>query len=103
LETILNLAKKVAEQAEVFHVSLKETPVGFEANRLKTLETGEATSVSLRIIKDGKVGFATTTRLDKPQELVAGLVDGLHAIGLDADQPSPFRRNTMACTGVELG
>ena len=70
METILNLAKKVAEQAEVFHVSLKETPVGFETNRLKTLETGEATSVSLRIIKDGKVGFSTTTRLDKPQELV---------------------------------
>lgn len=75
METILNLAKKVAEQAEVFHVSLKETPVGFEANRLKTLETGEATSVSLRIIKDGKVGFATTTRLDRPQELVAMAVE----------------------------
>jgi PmbA protein len=70
LETVLKLAKKVADEAEVFHVSLKETPVGFEANRLKMLETGEATSVSLRIVKDGKIGFSTTTRLDRPQELV---------------------------------
>jgi len=70
VENILKLAKKVAEQAEVFHVSLRETPVGFEANRLKTLETGEATSVSLRIIKNGRIGFATTTGVDRPQELV---------------------------------
>lgn len=70
MDTILKLAKKVAEQAEVFHVALKETPVGFEANRLKTLETGEATSVSLRIVKDGRLGFATTTGVDRPQELV---------------------------------
>ena len=70
MENILTLAKKVAEEAEVFHVTLQETPVGFEANRLKMLETGEATSISLRIVKDGKIGFATSTRTDKPQELV---------------------------------
>ncbi|MCK4786402.1 MAG: hypothetical protein KAV87_21775 [Desulfobacteraceae bacterium] len=39
-------------------------------NRLKVLETSESTSVSLRIVKDGKIGFSTTTRLDKPQALV---------------------------------
>lgn len=70
MEDILALAKKVAEEAEVFTVSLTEMPVGFEANRLKMLETGQATSVSLRIIKDGRIGFATTSRLDRPQELV---------------------------------
>ena len=70
MENILNLAKKVAEEAEVFVVSSKETPVGFEANRLKMLETSESTYVSLRIVKDGKIGFATTTRLDDPEVLV---------------------------------
>ncbi|MCK4697343.1 MAG: TldD/PmbA family protein, partial [Dehalococcoidia bacterium] len=60
VEEILNLAKKVAEEAEVFLVSSKETPVGFEANRLKMLETSESTSISLRIVRDGKIGFATT-------------------------------------------
>lgn len=70
MENILALAKKVAEEAEVFLVSSRETPVGFEANRLKRLETRETTSVSLRIVKDGRIGFASTTRLDDPQALV---------------------------------
>ena len=61
MERILELAKKVADEAEVFLVTLEETPVGFEANRLKMLETRESTSVSLRIIKGGRIGFATTT------------------------------------------
>ncbi len=70
MEKILDLARRVADEAEVFQATLLETPVGFEANRLKMLETGEATSVSLRVVKDGKIGFSTTTRLDDPQALV---------------------------------
>jgi PmbA protein len=70
LEDILARAKKVADEAEVFLVSSKETPVGFEANRLKMLETRETTSLSLRIVRDGRIGFASTTRLDDPQALV---------------------------------
>lgn len=70
MEDILKRAKRVAEEAEVFRVSSTETPVGFEANRLKRLETRETTSVSLRIVKDGRIGFASTTRLDDPQALV---------------------------------
>ena len=70
MENMLERAKKVAEEAEVFLVSSKETPVGFEANRLKMLETSESTSVSLSIVRGGKIGFATTTRLDNPQALV---------------------------------
>ncbi len=70
MEDILALAKKVADEAEVFLVTTKETPVVFEANRLKMLETKESVSVSLRIIKNGKIGFSSTTRLDDPQMLV---------------------------------
>ena len=36
MEEILELARKVAEEAEVFQVSSEETPVHFEANRLKS-------------------------------------------------------------------
>jgi len=75
LEDILKRAKKVAEEAEVFLVTLRETPVGFEANRLKVLETRESTSVSLRIIKGGKIGFATTTKLSDPEALVGMAVE----------------------------
>ncbi|MGL5865398.1 MAG: nitrite/sulfite reductase [Dermatophilaceae bacterium] len=38
--------------------------------------------------------------LDVPPDAVPSLVAGLETLGL-ATAPSPFRRNTMACTGIE--
>jgi sulfite reductase (ferredoxin) len=38
--------------------------------------------------------------LDVPEENVAALVDELDGLGLQSD-PSPWRRATMACTGIE--
>jgi len=56
---ILGAARKVAEEAEVFLFSSRSTPVQFEANRLKGIETKERTGVALRIFREGRVGFAT--------------------------------------------
>ncbi|MDO8309114.1 MAG: nitrite/sulfite reductase [Actinomycetota bacterium] len=39
--------------------------------------------------------------LDVDPARVAGLVHGLESLGLRVEAPSPFRRNAMACTGVE--
>jgi len=58
---VLRSARKVAEQAEVFWVSSRETPVHFEANELKQIETKEGASVALRIFREGKIGFATAS------------------------------------------
>jgi len=70
IELILSLATKVAEGAEVFLVSFEETPVIFEANRLKQLHTRQGLSIALRIIRGGKIGLATTTRLEDAASLV---------------------------------
>ncbi|MFC2020344.1 TldD/PmbA family protein [Chloroflexota bacterium] len=70
MESILEKAKKVAEEAEVFMVSSEETPVQFEANRLKYIQSKQSTGVALRIIKEGKIGYATTTRLEDGQKLL---------------------------------
>jgi len=70
VENILARAKKVAEEAEVFMVSSEETPLQFEANRLKHIQSKQSRSVALRIIKGGKVGYASTTKMDDSQELV---------------------------------
>ncbi len=63
MEKILSLAKKVAEEAEVYVVTSEETPVQFQANRLKHIQSKQSTNVALRIIKDGKIGYATATSL----------------------------------------
>jgi sulfite reductase (ferredoxin) len=39
--------------------------------------------------------------LDVADDEVAGAVEGLRGLGLEAT-PSPFRRSTMACTGIEF-
>lgn len=75
MEQILARAKKVAGEAEVFQVSSEETQVRFEANRLKQLQTNQTTSVALRIIKDGRIGYATTTGTGDIQELVRNAVE----------------------------
>lgn len=70
LEQVLDLASRRADQAEVFGVQSVHTPVTFEANRLKLVETKETRGASLRVIVGGKVGLASATRLDAPQDLV---------------------------------
>ena len=75
MEEILARAKKVAGEAEVYEVSSEETQVRFEANRLKQLQTSQSTSVALRIIKDGRIGYATTTGISDSQQLVKDAVE----------------------------
>ena len=75
MKDILAQATKVAEEAEVFTVALEETEVHFETNRLKHLQSSQQTSVALRIVKQDKLGYATTTRLDGNQNLVSNAVE----------------------------
>jgi len=70
MENILAQAKKVSEEAEVFMVASEETPIQFEANRLKHIQSKQSTSVALRIIRQGKIGYSATTKLGDSQSLV---------------------------------
>lgn len=71
MERILEQARKVAEATEVFFVTAEETPVQFEANRLKHIQNKQSTSVALRIVKNGRLGYATGTDVSDSQSLVA--------------------------------
>ncbi len=75
MEDILAQAKRVAEAAEVFMVSSEEMPVQFEANRLKHVQSKQSTHLALRIIKEGRLGYATTTEPSDRQSLVANAVE----------------------------
>jgi PmbA protein len=75
MDQILSLAKKVAQEAEVYQISSEETQVRFEANHLKQLQTGQQTNIALRIIKDGRIGYATTTSTSDGQRLVDNAIE----------------------------
>jgi PmbA protein len=75
LEEILSKARKSAEQAEVFFSAVDDTPVIFEANRLKQMQTNEGMMVALRLVKSGRIGFSTATTLDDIDSLVSRAVE----------------------------
>ena len=77
LEELLAQAKKQADQAEVFQVTSRSTPISFEANRLKSVDARESSGVALRIIKDGRIGFSSTTDMADMDGLVARAVEML--------------------------
>jgi PmbA protein len=75
MEAILAEAKKTAQAAEVFRLASEETQVRFEANRLKQLQTNQTTTLALRIVKDGRTGYATTTGEGDARALVAAALE----------------------------
>jgi PmbA protein len=70
VEDLLAKAKRLAEEAEVFIVTSEETPVQFEANRLKHIQSKQTNRVALRIINQGKIGYAATTDQNHYQSLI---------------------------------
>ncbi len=71
MEEILARAKKIAEEAEVFIVTSENTPIQFEANRLKHAHTHQSTTVALRLVRQGRIGYATATGQDNLERLVS--------------------------------
>ena len=75
-DAILTAARRAgAQQAEVFAVRTEETPVRFEANRLKEINARQMSGVALRVIVDGRIGFASSTRPGDVEELVTAAVE----------------------------
>ena len=70
LQQVLERAKAVSEQAEVFYLTGRSRPVVFEANRLKSLVGRESSGIALRLIKNGRIGFSSTTHWDGADTLV---------------------------------
>ena len=75
LDLVLEKAKKLAQEAEVFWVRRKDTPLGFEANRLRHLEEKASASLTLRVIKDGRIGLSATTNIEDLDGLVSRAVE----------------------------
>jgi len=75
VENILALARKTAEASEIFTVAAEETSVQFETNRLKHIQSKQSTSIALRIIKEGRLGYATTTDPDDIDNLINNAVE----------------------------
>ncbi|MHC4480953.1 MAG: PmbA/TldA family metallopeptidase, partial [Planctomycetota bacterium] len=69
-ERVLEAACRRFGQAEVCEESAESIAVSFEDNRLKEISTRQVRGVGLRVICEGRIGFASTTDLRDPSRLV---------------------------------
>ncbi|NEO56090.1 MAG: TldD/PmbA family protein [Okeania sp. SIO3B5] len=74
VEQILKLATNKAEAVEIYYLSTQETPIKFENNCLKSLQTKAQQGVALRLIYQGRLGFASSTDLTRIEDLVAAAI-----------------------------
>ncbi|MBI2858646.1 MAG: TldD/PmbA family protein, partial [Chloroflexi bacterium] len=74
-EDVLFEAGKASEQSEVFCAVTMETPVRFEANRLKEIQGRETSVLTLRLVKQGRIGLASVSGSLDPKEVVRMAVD----------------------------
>ena len=70
IEKVIDLAKQKGIEAEVYYLSSQDTPIEFANNRLKSLQTKAVEGIALRVIKDGRLGFASASDLSRLDELV---------------------------------
>lgn len=75
VEQLLELAQPRVDSAEVYYVASQDTPISFENNRLKSLETKALRGVALRVIHNGRLGFASSTDLTRLNDLVDAAID----------------------------
>ena len=72
---ILKQLLSEADQAEIVHVHGESTTVGFESNRLKRSQVAETTGIALRVVKDGRLGFAASSDETATERLVTNVLE----------------------------
>jgi PmbA protein len=97
MEELLKLARQQAAAAEVYQITAEETPVHFQANHLKAIESKQSAGISLRIIKDGRLGYAAASGAFDRRKLVETAVE-TSQFGLPAkfDFPSAASFSTVS-------
>jgi PmbA protein len=91
---ILTRVASQTEQAEVIQVRSESTEVSFEANRLKSSQVEETTGVAVRVVKEGRLGFAASSDLSAMDKLVSNVLESSAygdeiPIVFPAPQPAP--------------
>ncbi|OGC42467.1 hypothetical protein A2Y85_04700 [candidate division WOR-3 bacterium RBG_13_43_14] len=90
MEKILQEAMKKSDQAEVFSSEATTNILNYENGMLKDIESTIEKGISLRIIKNKRLGFAYTRNIHTENDLIANALQSLKG-GIDAPFtfPSP--------------
>ncbi|MDD2332726.1 MAG: TldD/PmbA family protein [Candidatus Cloacimonetes bacterium] len=70
MDKLIKMALEQAEQAEVYYTEESSDGISFNDGKLDKADSSLSSGLSLRLIKDGKVGFAHTRNLLDPAKMV---------------------------------
>ena len=103
MEKILEMAASHAEEAELYRVRSQTKEVGFQANKLKSVESAFEDGVGLRVIKNQRIGFSSLTDLSDPQDLINSALESAK-FGQEArfSLPHPGRIPSPQCYDSHL-
>ena len=116
MESIIELAKKNgASSSEVIYKNRSDNPVSFENNKLKSLESNQTSGIAVRLIKNNKIGIASSTDPDALENIVSSAIeaseygveatfefakenlnncrDGINPVSVEASHATPLRPN----------
>jgi PmbA protein len=91
METLLEISRKVSDQVEIYSLEQTADSVSFENAKLKDIDSNLQSGTSLRIIKEGNLGFAFTRNLIDGEELLQNAFDSLNG-GVKAGFDFPATR-----------
>jgi PmbA protein len=74
-ENLMSLALATCKDAELFMTKVEEYPVIFEANKLQSVKSKLLQGYSLRVIKDGRLGFVSDTGIKDSTAMVQKAVE----------------------------
>ncbi|MBN1935251.1 MAG: TldD/PmbA family protein [Anaerolineae bacterium] len=87
---ILNTLKSKVDQVEVMEFHGESTKVGYESSRLKSSTVEETSGMAVRVIKDGKLGFASSTDMSAGEKLIANALESaIYGDPIDLSFPAP--------------
>jgi len=70
MEQLMEMAKRVSDQVELYALEEMGDGVSFENGKLKEIESQSQSGISLRVIRDGHLGFAYTKSLINREEFL---------------------------------
>lgn len=99
---LLEKSSDHADSAEVFRISSKSIPVTFTSGELESVKSYETRGAALRLIKDGNLGFSTSTDMENLDEIVDRATEASN-IGEKVSFEFPTPNNTPEVTTFDPG
>ena len=92
MDKLLEIARKICDQVELYSFDETVNIIQFENSRLKDVDSKVQSGISLRVIKNNKLGFAYTKNLINRDELLQNALNALKG-KVNAKFNFPLTRN----------